>query len=142
MAESSENSSASDFRLADSFLVVSEGINDFVCLATSHGEPFYLNPAGRRMLGMSEEHEISATNLRDYYDPESWAQLRDTAVPAVNKTGQWKGACRLRNSQNGEFIDVQTTMLRVKSPDGESAHDPGHHPSRNKRDRQTRTSPG
>ncbi len=117
MTESAENS-VSDLRLADSFLVVAEGINDFVCLATSHGEPFYLNPAGRQMLGLSEQQEISTTNLRNYYDPDSWSQLRDTAVPAVNKTGQWNGVCRLRNLQNGEIIDVQTTMLRVKSPDG------------------------
>ena len=26
---------------------------DFICLATSHGEPFYLNPAGRRMVGLA-----------------------------------------------------------------------------------------
>ena len=25
---------------------------DFVCLATAHGEPFYLNPAGRELLGL------------------------------------------------------------------------------------------
>jgi two-component system, LuxR family, sensor kinase FixL len=118
MAESSENLSAPDSRLVDSFLVVSEGISDFVCLATSHGEPFYLNPAARRMLGLADSHEISATSLRDFYDPESWTQLRDTAVPAVNKTGHWNGACRLRNSLSGELIDVETTMLRVKSPDG------------------------
>ncbi|MGD0384371.1 MAG: PAS domain S-box protein, partial [Thermoguttaceae bacterium] len=117
MSELSANSSAFDVRLTDSFLAMAEGINDFVCLASSHGEPFYLNPAGRRMLGLAEEQDISATSLHDYYAPESWDLLRDTAVPAVNKTGQWQGSCRLCNLQNGEFIEVQTTMLRVKSPD-------------------------
>jgi two-component system sensor kinase FixL len=115
MSELSTNSSAHDIRLTDSFMAMAEGIDDFVCLATSHGEPFYLNPAGRRMLGLANEQDVSTTNLRDYYAPESWAQLCDTAVPAVNKNGQWKGSCRLRNLQ---FIDVQTTMLQVKSPDG------------------------
>lgn len=118
MSELSANSSAYDIRLTDSFMAMAEGINDFVCLATSHGEPFYLNPSGRRMLGLAEDREVSTTSLHDYYAPESWAQLRDTAVPAVNKTGQWKGSCRLRNLQTGEFIEVQTTMLRVKSSDG------------------------
>jgi two-component system sensor kinase FixL len=118
MGELSANSSAFDGRLTDSFLAMAEGINDFVCLASSHGEPFYLNPAGRRMLGLAEEQDVSTTSLHDYYAPESWDQLRDTAVPAVNKTGQWKGSCRLHNLQSGKFIDVQTTMLRVKSPDG------------------------
>jgi two-component system, LuxR family, sensor kinase FixL len=118
MTELSPNSPGFDIRLTDSFLAMAEGIDDFVCLATSHGEPFYLNPAGRRMLGLAPDQDVSTANLHDFYDPESWVQLRDTAVPAVNKTGQWKGAGRLRNLQNGEFIDVQTTMLRVKSPEG------------------------
>jgi PAS domain S-box-containing protein len=118
MAELPENASAFDARFTDSILAMTEGIDDFVCLATSHGEPFYLNPAGRRMLGLPEDQDVSATSLRDYYAPESWNQLRDTAVPAVNKTGRWKGVCRLRNLQTGEFIEVQTTMLRVKSSEG------------------------
>ena len=33
---------------------------DFICLATSHGEPFYLNPAGRRMVGLGEDESVSA----------------------------------------------------------------------------------
>jgi two-component system, LuxR family, sensor kinase FixL len=117
MSETCPNNSPSDLRLSDSFIAVAEGVDDFVCLATSHGEPFYLNAAGRRMLGLSERQELSATNLHAFYDPETWEQLRDTAVPAVNKSGQWKGACRLQNLQTGRFIDVQTTMLRVKSPE-------------------------
>ena len=32
--------------------VLAEASADFVCLATSHGEPFYLNPAGRRLVGL------------------------------------------------------------------------------------------
>ncbi len=48
MSELSVNSSGSDVRLSDSFIAMAEGIDDLICLATSHGEPFYLNPAGRR----------------------------------------------------------------------------------------------
>ena len=117
MSESTTNSSVSDTRLPDTLMAMAEGINNFVCLATSHGEPFYLNPAGRQLLGLPEERQISTTNLHDFYTPESWTHLRDTAVPAVNKTGHWKGTCILRNLQTGEFIEVDTTMLRVKSPE-------------------------
>jgi len=99
-------------------MAMAEGIKEFVCLATTHGEPFYLNPAGRLMLGLAEATQVSSTSLHDYYDPESWTLLRDTAVPAVNKSGQWKGTCRLHNLQTGDFIEVETTMLKVKSPEG------------------------
>jgi two-component system sensor kinase FixL len=118
MGDLAINLSGSDVQLSDCFFAMAEGIDELICLATSHGEPFYLNPAGRRMLGIAEGVQVSGANLRDFYAPESWAQLRDTAVPAVNKTGRWKGACRLRNTQTGQFLDVETTMLRVKSPEG------------------------
>jgi two-component system, LuxR family, sensor kinase FixL len=118
MSELSANSSGSDIRLSDGLMALAEGIDDLVCLATSHGEPFYLNPAGRRMLGLAESVQVANTSLHNFYTPESWTQLRDTAVPAVNKTGHWTGICRLKNLQSGEFIEVQTSMLRVKSRDG------------------------
>jgi two-component system, LuxR family, sensor kinase FixL len=91
---------------------------DFVCLATAHGEPFYLNPAARRLLGLDESRPASAVNLRDCYAEQSWVELRDTAGPAVNRTGRWQGHSRLRNLRTGELIDVETTMLRVKSDEG------------------------
>ncbi|HEY4760836.1 MAG TPA: PAS domain S-box protein, partial [Thermoguttaceae bacterium] len=116
--DSAETSSGSEVRSFNSFQAVAEGSNDFICLATSHGEPYYINPAGRRMLGLADGQQISTTRLHDYYTPESWTQLRDIAVPAVNKTGKWQGTCHLRNMQNGGSTEVQTIMLRVKSPEG------------------------
>jgi len=66
--------------------VLAEASADFVCLANSHGEPFYLNPAGQRLVGLGEGQPASSVNLRELYDEQSWAELRDVAVPAVNKT--------------------------------------------------------
>jgi two-component system, LuxR family, sensor kinase FixL len=89
---------------------------DFVCLATTHGEPFYLNPAGRRLIGVEDEAGISTVNLRECYTEESWKELRDVAVPAVNKSGHWEGQSRVRNLKTGELTGVHTIMYRVKVP--------------------------
>jgi two-component system, LuxR family, sensor kinase FixL len=98
--------------------VLADTAAEFVCLATSHGEPFYLNPAGRRLVGLGEDQPTSAINLRDFYSDESWAELRDEAGAAVNKTGRWEGCSQLHNIQSGQFVDVQTKMFRVKSDEG------------------------
>ncbi|MGW8257981.1 MAG: sensor histidine kinase, partial [Thermoguttaceae bacterium] len=103
--------------LSDIFAAVADGSDDFICLTTTHGEPFYLNAIGRRMVGLGDDRQISSTSLRDYYTPESWTELRDVAVPAVNKTGRWKGVCSLKNIQTDVVLPVQATMLRVKSSD-------------------------
>ncbi|MGA2034839.1 MAG: ATP-binding protein [Thermoguttaceae bacterium] len=87
---------------------------DLICLATTHGEPFYFNPATRRALGLTETEEIPSAGLHSYYSKESWNQLRDVAVPMVNRTGHWEGSTQLRNVQTDELTDVETFMFRVK----------------------------
>jgi two-component system sensor kinase FixL len=97
--------------------VLAEASGDFVCLANSHGEPFYLNPAGQRLVGLDEGQPASSVNLRELYAEESWAELCDVAVPAVNKTGRWEGRSQLRNAQTGDLLDVDTNLFRLKSTD-------------------------
>ncbi len=95
---------------------LAEWSDDFICFATSRGDPFYLNSAGRRMVGLDADAAVPSTRLHDYYSNDSWKQLRRVAVPAVNDTGHWEGQSRLCNVKTGELTDVQTTMFRVKSP--------------------------
>ncbi len=97
---------------------LAELADQFVCLANSRGETVYLNPAGYRLLGLDSQQSAPAINLRDLYDEDSWAELRDVAGPAVNKTGRWQGRSRVRNLRTGELIDVETKMFRVKSVAG------------------------
>ena len=95
--------------------VLAEASTDFVCLTTAHGELFYLNSAGRRMVGLSEERPVSGIALRDLYDDRSWTELRNVAVPKVNKSGHWEGRGRLCNVDSGEMIEVHARMFRFKS---------------------------
>jgi len=96
------------------FTTFAAGARDFTCLATVQGKPFYLNRAGRRLIGLGEDEPLPDATLHDYYADESWEELRDVGVPAVNRTGRWEGRSRLRNLQSGELLDVLTSMFRVK----------------------------
>ena len=98
---------------------LTDSLGDFICLATSHGEPFYLNLAGRQMIGLGEADPLPSTSMHDYYGPESWKELRDVAVPAVNRVGHWEGRSRLCHLKTGALIDVHTLMFRVKTPQGD-----------------------
>ncbi len=97
---------------------LADASRDFICLATTHGEPWYLNAAGRSLLGLGKKQSIAGMNLREWYAETSWAELRDVAVPAVNRCGSWEGHSQLRHLQSGELLEVQTKMLRVKSAEG------------------------
>jgi two-component system sensor kinase FixL len=116
-SSSPDQDSSKEGKRIDLFAALAESSGDFICLANAHGELFYLNPAARRMLGLPESKTASEAKLHDFYSPDSWAQIRDEAVPAVNKAGVWRGRNRLLNRQTGKLVDVQTTMLRFRSSD-------------------------
>ncbi len=101
------------------FHALVECVPDFVCLATTHGGIFYLNPAARRWIGLDEHASLATVTLHDFYTEDSWQELRDVAVPGVNKTGQWEGRSRLCNLKTGQESAVFTYMFRVKMPQGE-----------------------
>lgn len=101
------------------FRALVECIPDFVCLATTHGELFYLNSAARSWIGLGEDAALATVTLHDFYADDSWRELRDIAVPGVNKTGQWEGISRLRNIKTGQESSVLTFMFRVKMSQGE-----------------------
>jgi len=92
---------------------------DFVSLATTHGELFYLNATARRWAGLDEDAPLDPISLHDFYSDESWRELRDVAVPGVNKTGQWEGRSRLQNIKTRQQTSVHTYMFRLKMPQGE-----------------------
>ena len=95
-------------------VALADSVDVFICMATLHGKPFYLNPAGCRLVGLDEDAPALSTSLHDLYTEASWAELRDVAVPAVKERGQWRGQSRLRNAKTGELHLVLTDMLLVK----------------------------
>jgi two-component system, LuxR family, sensor kinase FixL len=95
--------------------VLADASADFVCLANARGEPLYLNAAGQRLVGLPEGPTVASLDLRTLYAEDSWNELCDVAVPAVNKTGCWEGRSRLRHVQSGDLMDVETRLFRLKS---------------------------
>ncbi len=106
------------------FAALADSVDLFVCMATLHGRPLYLNPAGRRLVGLDVAAAAAShgdapalpTSLHDFYTHDSWVQLRDVAVPAVKESGHWQGQSQLRNAGTKALHDVLTKMLLVKRP--------------------------
>ena len=122
--------------------VLTDSLGDFVCLATSHGEPFYLNLAGREMVGLGEAEPLPSTNLHDYYGPESWKELRDAGVPAVNRVGHWEGRSQLRHLKTGAPDRRADRHVSRQDAAGRQAHLPGNSASQRGFDRQPACGPG
>ena len=90
--------------------------DDVVCLASLRAEPFYVNSAGRALLGMPADTDAASTSLGDYYPEETRALLRETVFPALRESGRWQGDVQLRHFTSGAPFDVQLTCFLVKHP--------------------------
>ncbi|HET6878574.1 MAG TPA: PAS domain S-box protein, partial [Pirellulales bacterium] len=90
--------------------------DDMVCLATLKAELFHINPAGRRLLGMSPYADFAGTRLRDVYADKTRAQLRSIAFPAVRAKGRWSGIGQVIRKADEVPLDVEITAFFVRHP--------------------------
>ncbi len=102
----------------DDFAAFVEETAAMICFASMQGRPFYLNRAGRQMVGLAEDAPLDPATLHRFYADASWRELRDVAVPAVRERGAWEGRSRLRNVESGQTLDVHTTVYLVKRAPG------------------------
>ena len=50
--------------------LIVENSSDFIGISDANGNPLFLNRAGRQLVGLSEDHEVTATNRRQFFVPE------------------------------------------------------------------------
>jgi len=93
-----------------------EATTDFVGMATIEGACFYLNKAGRKMLGLTEDEPLSLTISQAH--PE-WANeiVLKEAIPTAVRDGYWKGETALLHRDGHEF-PVSQVVLSHAGTDG------------------------
>jgi PAS domain S-box-containing protein len=95
-----------------------EATTDFVASADPQGRVRYLNQAGRRMLGVDADADISALVLADLHP--TWAQtlVRDQGIPTAIQDGVWEGETALL-APDGREIVVSQVILAHRAPTGD-----------------------
>jgi PAS domain S-box-containing protein len=90
-----------------------ERSSDFIGVASLEGVPQYLNPAGRKLVGLDGVDDARQTHVRDYVMPEEQARLRDELWPVVMREGRWTGEVALRHFKSGGAIPVLIDWFRI-----------------------------
>ncbi len=101
-------------------ITIIENSRDFIALASSEGKPFFLNPAGRRMVGLtvdeSVDEPVEELNMFKFFMPEDLPVVLSEILPAVLENGSWQGEFRLKNFKTGQPIPVDCNAFVVKAP--------------------------
>ncbi len=85
-------------------IAVLENSADFIGLVTFEGQSFYVNAAGRKMLGLEGNGQFVHTAFFEYFKPEDMPYIRQHVLPTVVEQGQWEGKLNFRN------VDCETDI--------------------------------
>lgn len=95
---------------------VVESSSEFIGIAGLDRRVLYLNPAGRALVGLEKEQDLSTIPIQAFFMPEELERLQQSILPTVETTGGWAGECRFRHFGTGEPIDVFYDELRIDDP--------------------------
>jgi PAS domain S-box-containing protein len=95
MLDDSDRRHAEDEKARLASLV--EHSDDFIAMADLDGYVTYMNPGGRRMIGLPPEGDLGALHFTDYVAPESRDLFVGTVIPTVLRDGIWTGEMQLVN---------------------------------------------
>ncbi len=85
----------------------------FIALTGTDGRLIHLNPGGRRLVGVAEDLDVSATTLSDFLTDDGAARYLAEEVPAVEADGRYEGESTLRHQPSGEALPVHVSTFVV-----------------------------
>ena len=100
------------------FAALVENSSDFIGIADPSGKPIYVNPAGRRMVGLAPDHPVGETQIPEYYPPEDRAFASEVIIKRMIEQGHWSGETHFRNWKTGEKIPVSDEHFMIREPGG------------------------
>ena len=98
------------------FVSFLENSPDFIGIADPDGKPIYINPAGRRMVGLPDDFRVENTQIAEYYPPDQRAFASDVILRSMIDEGRWHGETYFRHWQTQEAIPVSDEHFMIRHP--------------------------
>jgi PAS domain S-box-containing protein len=98
------------------FISLLDNSSDFIGITDPSGRPIYVNPAGRRMVGLPADYPIENTQIPDYYAPDERSFATGVIVKEMIERGRWSGETCFRHWQTEEAIPVSDEHFMIRDP--------------------------
>jgi two-component system cell cycle sensor histidine kinase/response regulator CckA len=99
------------------FAFLAENSLDFTGMVSLEGRVLYLNPAGRKLVGLETGGEAPGNSIEDYLPEDFRPVFSDSVLPCVLTAGQWEGEMFLRHFQTQQNIEVLQSLFLVRDPE-------------------------
>jgi PAS domain S-box-containing protein len=94
-----------------------ENSSDFIGYAPIVEQIDYLNAAGRRLVGLELDEDISTYHMNDFHPPEERQLFMDRIFPMLSRDGHWEGERALRHLRTYAVISVIQTVCFITDED-------------------------
>lgn len=99
------------------FKQVAETSTDFIAMATLENRPLYMNPAGRRMLDVPTDADLTTLSFEDICTPAGRDLMQSVGFPHAFMHGHWQAELNMRKLSGGE-VPVSFLGLIINSHEG------------------------
>jgi len=92
---------------------------DFVASSDLLGRVLFLNHAGRRLLGLSDQHDLAGLRVQDCHPAWASRLVLEQGVPAALRDGNWTGRTAIATA-DGRALPVSQVILCHRNARGEA----------------------
>ena len=93
-----------------------ERSRDYMSMANMDGYLTYMNAAGRSLVGIGQETDITNHHFSRFYSETQLEEVRNTIIPALESTGQWSGLVKIKHQETAEEIPCFGDYTLIKDP--------------------------
>jgi len=94
---------------------VIDSSNEFIGLASLDGKIQYINAAGRRLLGLDEDEDVTHRMFSDFAPSDDYEFVTQAMLPTLMQEGAWHGENKLQNLGTGEVIELEINAFLLRS---------------------------
>lgn len=104
---------------AQIFRSLADHSQEFIGMCDLDFKPFYVNEAGRRLVGLGSLAEACAVKVQDYFFPEDQRYVSEEFFPKVRSEGQAKTEIRFRHFKSGAAVWMSWDVFRLCDAQGQ-----------------------
>ena len=87
---------------------------DYIGITTLDGKMLYVNPAGRKLINLDPEAEISSLLIADIVHPDSLKHVEEVVLPTMLEGNLWRGVIALNDLKTKEPITCNLNGFIIK----------------------------
>jgi len=96
------------------FVSLADNSTEFIGMCDMNGVPFYVNAAGRQMVGLDDVRQYNETPVREFFFPEDQDFIVNEFFPDVLRQGRAEVEIRFRHFKTGEALWMIYNVFYVR----------------------------